>query len=279
MLQTLAKKAERAAELENYAIRGGKEGAKRLSVLARALAPSTNTLFDRIGPIYGFTVVDAACGGGDVSVELARRAGPAGRVFGFDLDAVKLASAANLARESRLQNCVFSEADVSSAWPVYGVHMVYARFILTHLKEPERLLAAAWNALVPGGLMVVEDIDADGKFWHPPSPAMERFDRLYNEATKLRGGDPFIGRRLGNLLEANGFTDVNTDLVQPFSRSGAPKDAVVMTYHAISGSILASGLASEGELRALYDELDSYAGRSDTVLGMPRIFQAWGIKG
>jgi len=240
------------------------------------LAPSTGSLLDGLGPLQGFTIIDAACGSGDVTLELAQRVGPLGLVFGLDLDNEKLQAASERVQALYLKNCAFMHADVTKPWSVHGANLVYARFILTHLQEPKRLLANAWNALIPGGVMVVEDIDTEGVFWHLASLALERFRRLYVEVTQGRGCDPFIGRKLGDLLEASGFADVRTTLVQPFGRQGDVKDIITMTFKAISDSVLARGLASKGELEELITEIDAYAARADTTISMPRVFQAWG---
>ena len=46
-------------ELGAYIIKGGEEGRARLSVLARVLAPTTEKLLDRFGPLDGLTLETA----------------------------------------------------------------------------------------------------------------------------------------------------------------------------------------------------------------------------
>jgi cyclopropane fatty-acyl-phospholipid synthase-like methyltransferase len=54
-----------------YAIRGGKEGKKRLDVLARVSLPSTTQLLDRVGVERGMKCLDMGCGGGHVTLLMA----------------------------------------------------------------------------------------------------------------------------------------------------------------------------------------------------------------
>lgn len=264
--------------LETYVIQHGKEDAPRLNILAAALAPSTNALLDRLEPMANLMVIDAACGGGDVTVELSRRVGRGGRVVGLDLDPGKLEAAQELVARSDAANCTFIQCDATQAWPIYDADIVYARFILTHLREPEKLLASAWNALKPGGVMVIEDIDVDGCFWHPASEIVAKWRTLYASVVRLRGGDPCIGRRLDTLLENCSFQDVQSALVHPYGRQGPAKQAVVMTFHAIAESVLTAGLLTEPAVKALLQDVDAYAARTDTTISMPRVFQAWGRK-
>jgi len=68
----------------SYIIRGGETGRARLSVLSEAMDEAAGSLLDRVGDWTGLRVLDAGCGGGDVSRRLARRVGPTGAVVGID---------------------------------------------------------------------------------------------------------------------------------------------------------------------------------------------------
>jgi hypothetical protein len=134
------------------------------------------------------------------------------------------------------------------------------------------------SALRSGGLLVVEDIDISGRFADPPSPALDRADALYIESVRHRGGDSFIGRRLGGLLEAARFEAVETALVQSYARLGDTKQTAALTFHAISENLIADGHATSSEIAALGAEIDAFTARTDTTISVPRIFQAWGVR-
>jgi SAM-dependent methyltransferase len=265
----------RKSALQSYVIKGGEEGRARLAVIARALRPSTEALLDRIGPISGGFSVDAACGGGDVAFLIAERVGPQGHVFGLDLDETKLASARAAAKDRGLYNVTFRAADVLAPWPIRNANLVYARFILTHLADPAALLARAMQALAPGGVLVAEDIDIDGHFWHPPCRAVERATEMYKAVVRRNGGDPIIGRRLQGLFEEAGFPGVNTAVAQPFGRDGDAKQAVRLTFASTTGAMIEAGHATLEEIDDIQAELDAFTARPDTTISMPRIFQAW----
>ena len=61
------------AETKHYVIRGGIEGREHLRVLGRVMHASSSSLFERIGVRGGWTCLDVGCGGGDATLELARR--------------------------------------------------------------------------------------------------------------------------------------------------------------------------------------------------------------
>jgi hypothetical protein len=156
--------------------------------------------------------------------------------------------------------------------------LIHIRFVLCHLPKPEDMLARAMAALVPGGLLIAQDIDHAGMFCHPPSSAFARYCELYVTLAKHRGGDPFIGRRLVPLLERAGLAEVDTCLAQPFGRTGDVKRVGPLTFTAVSEALISSGLADAAEVEEIAAELAAYAARPDTITSLPRIFQAWGRK-
>ena len=263
---------------KSYPIKGGKLGRDRLSVITRVLAPTTEQLFERVGIRPGSTVIDVGCGGGQVSLMLAKRVGPKGHVTGLDFDEEKIALARAEAEARGISHVRFETADVAAPWTISPVDLIYARFILTHLADPQALLAQAKAALKPGGMILVEDIDIPGHFSYPDSSAVVAYAELYMALSRRRGGNPIIGRSLDLLLETAGYKDVATTVVQPFSRQGGAKEVATLTFAAIADGLKTEGLASADEVARISRELAEFNQRSDTVVSMPRIFQAWGRK-
>jgi len=120
-----------------YIIHGGSPRRERLRVLARAVRPTTTALLDEAGVPRGAACLDVGCGGGDVTLELAERAGPEGRVVGVDLDEEALALARDEAEALGL-DVEYRCADLLHDDLGTGYDVVFVRFLLTHLAEPER---------------------------------------------------------------------------------------------------------------------------------------------
>lgn len=74
----------------SYILRGGDAGAARLRILGAATRATTLRLLERAEVTAGQRVLDAGCGSGEVTAELARIVGPDGHVTALDADAVVL---------------------------------------------------------------------------------------------------------------------------------------------------------------------------------------------
>ena len=164
-----------------YAICGGNEGKKRLNVLARVLLPTTTQLLERVGVIAGMKCLDVGCGGGHVAILMARIVGTEGRVIGTDTDAKILALAREDAKAAKATNVEFQPQDACTCVWHSEFDVAYARFLLSHLNEPENCLAAMVEACLPGGTIVIEDTDFAGSFCYPTCAAYERYKVLYQE--------------------------------------------------------------------------------------------------
>lgn len=260
----------------SYALRGGVAGRERLRILARTLQASTAALFERLGVGAELRCLDAGCGGGDVTCELARRVGPRGRVLGVDVDAAKLELARAEAATQGLSNVEFRRLDLRTQALGADFDLIYCRFVLSHLADPGGTVAACYRAVRPGGLLIVEDIDFRGSFAWPERDAFQRYGALYEAVVRRRGGDPHIGARLPMLLRDGGFGQVGMHIVQPMATEGETKLIHPMTLESIGDAIVQDRLLARDELDALLRELYAVADDPLSMFGLPRIVQVWG---
>jgi len=261
---------------EHYVIRGGIEGRERLRMIARVLRPTTLALFDRVGIPPDAVCLDVGCGGGDVTLDLALVVAPQGRAVGTDIDRTKLDLARAEAGGQEVRNIEYRRADAGASLGEAEFDVVYARFLLTHLRDPAACVSRMRDAVKPGGVVIVEDIDFTGHFSHPESAALRRYVQLYSQTVRARGGDPDIGPRLPVLLLDAGLDRIGMNVVQPAALEGEVKLLDPITLENIAGSVLDAGLATVDEVEELVAELYRFARDTRTVLSIPRIVQAWG---
>jgi SAM-dependent methyltransferase len=258
-----------------YAIDGGEAGKQRLDVLASVMHPLTVLLLAKAGVTAGQRCLDVGCGGGHVTRHLAELVGVDGRVVGIDIDANVIELARADANADAIENVEFRVGD-AAAIDDGPYEVAYARFLLSHLDDPAKLISSLVDAVAPGGVVIVEDTDFAGCFCHPELPAYRRYVELYRETLRRRGGNADIGPKLPELLHAGGLEDVDLNVCQPAGLGGEAKLLSPLTLERISASVIDEGVASAGEVEQLLAEL--YADYEDprSVMSWPRIVQAWG---
>jgi ubiquinone/menaquinone biosynthesis C-methylase UbiE len=261
--------------VNEYVLRGGVAGAERLRLLARVMWPTTEVLLRRVGLAEGMTCLDVGCGIGEVTLELARWVGPHGKAVGIDLNEQFL----QLSREEAKRRGLAAEFQVGNAADLHAdklFDLAYARFLLTHLPEPHKVLEGIGNKVRRGGLVVIEDIDFAEHFCRPDCPAFARYVELYQEVVRQNGGDACIGPRLTGLFADAGLREVQCEVVQPTFRSGEGKRVAQVTMEHIRQSVVAARLASHEEIDRIVASLDAFAAEPQTLVSLPRIFQVWG---
>jgi ubiquinone/menaquinone biosynthesis C-methylase UbiE len=85
-------------------------------------------------------------------------------------------------------------------------------WILEHVGDPARVLSEVRRVLVPGSPVVCSEVLNATFFIDPYSPDTLRYWTAFNEHQMSIGGDPFVGAKLGNLLQSVGFRDVATEV-------------------------------------------------------------------
>jgi Methyltransferase domain len=157
-----------------------------------------------------------------------------------------------------------------------GYDVAYTRFLLSHVAEPARLVQSMAHALKPGGAAIVEDVDFTGYFCEPPSPAHDRWIEMYRETVRRRGGDADLGPKLPGLLQRAGFERVGVSISQECSLDGVTKRIAALTLERIADAVRQEGVAGADEVHETIGELYALAEDPSTLMGMPRVVQAWG---
>jgi SAM-dependent methyltransferase len=262
-----------AATGPTYVINGGLSGRDRLRVLSSALAATTGALLDRLTAPADGRWLDVGCGGGDVTARIAS-GHPAATVVGIDLDADTVHIARTEAARAGVANVSYRVHDVTRPFPGAGTHdVVYARFVLSHMADPDHVARLMVDAVRPGGVVAVEDVDISGAACWPPSAAYARTNELYSALVRSRGADPDIGFRLPGILAAAGIVDVDVAVAQP---AGDATLVQLLTLRNIRPAAIAAGLATAAELDVLEHDLQTFVDRPDTVVTTARIVQSWG---
>lgn len=137
----------------------GQRWARNQDRLDRAFQPLTTALIERAAPRQGERVIDVGCGCGDLSLALAERVGPDGRVLAVDVSRPMLDRGRS--RQQALNTAGWAaidwqEAD-AAAWPFppAAFDLLISRFGVMFFGNPVAAFQNMRQALRPGGRLTM----------------------------------------------------------------------------------------------------------------------------
>jgi SAM-dependent methyltransferase len=208
---TLRKVDTDVAMDEPYPFGYGAEELKRLEEQHRIWEDENQLLLSRAGFGEGHTLVDLGCGPGFTTLDLARRAGPMGRIIAVDRDGERSIPQLREAADAvGFQNIEAMVADLSNFdLPSESADGVYARWVLMYLPENEAMALvtrlARW--LRPGGACALAEFCSFRQIRiYPPVSNFELVtEALRRAAAGECGANPEIGCVLPGLLDQAGL--------------------------------------------------------------------------
>jgi ubiquinone/menaquinone biosynthesis C-methylase UbiE len=137
----------------------------------------------------------------------------------------------------------------------------YLCWVLEHIPQPARVLNEVRRVLRPGSRIFVTEVLNASFFLEPYSPNLWKYWMAFNDQQVDSGGDPFIGAKLGNLLLAAGYQQVETK-VKSFhydNRDPARRRAMISFWSDLlmsaSDQLIASGRVTAELVSAMNAEV------------------------
>jgi ubiquinone/menaquinone biosynthesis C-methylase UbiE len=223
MSNATAVRSSRADEQE-YVLGTHAEESVRLGFQHRLWSASAHTLWERAAVTPGHTVLDAGCGPGHASMDLAQIVGPTGRVLCVDESATYLHQVSEQARSRRLENVDRILGDVQELDPLLinwhaKVDIAYARWVLCFVPRPEKVIEGFAKLVRPGGRVAIQDyFNYETMSIAPKCEEFSTVIRAVGKSFRDHGGDPDIAGRLPGMLHKHGFEVTHISVNQRIAR-------------------------------------------------------------
>jgi SAM-dependent methyltransferase len=223
----------------------------------------TNAAFIRfLNVAPGSRVLEVGSGLGILASEVA--------AFASDVDVAGVElSAAQLAAARPAPRVTFSQGDAHALdFPDASFDVVYARYLLEHVADPDRVLREMRRVTRSGGRVAVCENDISLLRFDPPCPAFERAWDTFIQFQASLGGDGLIGRRLFRLFRQAGFTDIELSVQPEIHWFGSPGyvaclDNIIGNLESARRGMLEARVISERDLDAGVDDLERLKSRDD----------------
>jgi ubiquinone/menaquinone biosynthesis C-methylase UbiE len=100
--------------------------------------------------------------------------------------------------------------------------LVYARYVLEHVADPETVLKEMRRVTRPGGRVAVCENDISLLRLDPGCPVFETIWEVFQQHQHNLGGDSHVGRRLYRLLRKAGFSEIQLSIQPEVHWHGSP---------------------------------------------------------
>ena len=215
-----------------------------------------------LNPPPGAQVLEVGSGLGLLANEVAARV-PLGRVTGIEI------SAAQLAQARPAPNATFQQGDAHTLpFDDATFDLVYCRYLLEHVGDPPRALTEMRRVLRPAGQVLVQENNIlVNELW----PACPRFSAVWGKFAELQarlGGDALVGKKLFALLRSAGFAEIRLSLAPEVHPATSDTfrpwiENLISIVRNGQSTLLASGLATAGEITAALAEIEEFEELSD----------------
>jgi ubiquinone/menaquinone biosynthesis C-methylase UbiE len=230
------------SENERYTLEGA---GHRGYMQARSAAAQAQFVLAYLKP--GLRVLDAGCGAGAITLEIAALAAP-GEVIGVDREPKQVQAGTAAARERGLSNAVFRTGDVYALpFADDSFDIVFSDAVLEHLKDPVRALREFRRVLKNGGIVGIRNADGRGNLLSPADALIQETMALTARFRAHNGGNYFFGSETKRLLREGGFAPI--EVAASFETDSTPE--TVQRWARMAASMcregnLATGLIEQG---------------------------------
>ena len=270
---------ETAARAGAYSLGHTPQEYERLRAQARVWEDATRRVFDRVDVPRGASCLDAGCGPGETMRMLSDRVGAEGRVVGMDADTSIGILAVEMLHRTGHRQCAFRTHDLTADQPVPGApfDLVYARLLLFHLPQRVAVLSRLWDAVAPGGRLIVQDYDLRTASVLPGLDSFVEVGRVIFGAFGAAGADISVGARLTRLFEQAGAgTPAGTDVTGRIEPLGTGSVMFASVFRSLLPTALAHGITTGEAAAATLAAFGHDAARfADRPMTGPLMIGAW----
>jgi len=258
---------------EDYLLGVNKSEFDRLRFQHSIWSPVTMKLFQRIGVQRGWQCLDVGAGPGFVSFDLRELVGSEGAVTALEPSPFYLQWLKDRAASNHWTNvhCLQGTAETATL-PSHSFDLVFVRWVIAFVPDPEQFLIPLFRALKPGGVIAIQDYYYEGLSLFPHGGPCDEMSSIVRAYYRFGGGDPYVTGRIPPILRAHGLT--LTDFT-PTCMSGGPSSEIMdwaYQFFEIHIPLMAEkGVLSHDQSLALMADWNAHRKNPDALFFSPLV--------
>lgn len=266
--------------MANYILGASDKEAERLSIQSALFEKEAMQTFDLAGLKPGMRCLDAGCGVGDTSLLMSKLVGTSGKVVGLDFNENNINVCKKRVKSKDSNNLEFVAGDLYST-NLNGslFDFVYSRFLFQHLTNPKKGIQNILQLTADKGIIAVEELDHGLWLSYPHDPHLRKLQKVYVALLRLSGSDPFIARKIYQILLKNGLKP-NVDAYSVCLRMNdkSYNKLGVLMAEVLKENILKNKLMTKLEFNSMLNGLNEYRLKPNGLVLYAIAFRIWARK-
>ena len=202
---------------------------ERLRFQHTVWGPVTRKFLGRLGVSDGWNCLDVGAGPGLVAFDLREIVGPSGHVTALEPSAFYLDCLRSEAQKRGWNNidCLQGTAE-EALLPPASYDLIFVRWVIGFVPEPEKFLSRLFIALRPGGVIALQDYYYEGLSLYPHGGPWDGMADIVRAYYRSGGGDAYVTGKIPELFRRHGLALVD---FTPTCLSGGPTSGVMEWAH------------------------------------------------
>jgi SAM-dependent methyltransferase len=192
------------SENKEYILGTNQTELDRLGFQHKVWKKITDSFFDRINIRKGWKCLDVGAGPGFVSMDLIERVGESGEVTALEPSELYLDYFKDQCAKKNIKNVKFILGKLEESDPENDHYdMIFLRWVIDFVPEPEKFLLKLLSALKKGGVIAIEDYNYQGIALFPKGGAFDNITETVRNYWRAGGGDPYFISKIPLIFKKN----------------------------------------------------------------------------
>ncbi len=273
----MPRKSNNAGE---YLLGVNKAELERLKFQHGVWKQNTDSFLDRIKVKRGWKCLDVGAGPGFLTMDLRERVGPSGEVTSLEPSEWYLGWLTDQAKRKRWKNIRTIHGTAETApIPKNHYNLVFIRWVIAFVPDPERFLLPLINALKPGGVIAVMDYWYEGLSLYPRGGAFDSMPGVVRKYYRSGGGDPYITGKIPEFFRAHKLRVID---FTPTQIAGGPESGIfewARRFFVPHPPLMAErGNCTKDEAEAMVQDFIAHGENPNTIFFSPIVIHVAGRK-
>ena len=263
----------------NYLLGVNQQELERLQFQHSVWGQVTRKFLERIGVQKGWRCLDVGAGPGFVSMDLRELVGETGEVTALEPSQFYLDWLGKKIATKGWNNVKLVQGTAEDAsLPTRHYDLVFVRWVVAFVPNPEQFLARLFPALRVGGIMAVQDYYYEGLSLYPQGSSWDAMPAIVRAYYRSGGGDSYVTAKIPAIFKKYGLDLVD---LTPTCLAGGPTSGVMEWAHrffSLHVPLMAEkGIISIDQANALLADWQAHRQNPETLFFSPLVVDVAGI--